>query len=513
MYFISTRLWLSSTRIILCALCLFQDVNAQQVLQTGRFEIPSPREERSFEVIPAHEHGIFLYRRLAGTSSDHIELIKLDTAFQESWKGYLPVDRKYILMGKWAEYGKLFFLLRYADYSRNNFELFAIDQSNGSFLKYSIRNFIPFSPTEFQVTEKAAIMGGYYNQVPVVMYYSFQTEKSRVLPGLMNENGELTQIKIYPDGTFDVLISARNFQGQQTVWIKNYDAEGDLQTNFALVPEDNKHLIFARSMKTSNNMQLVAGVFGGRNSLYSRGLFLASIDPTGMQQLRYYNYGDLENFFKYMKAKREQRVKQRIERRKIKGKKTRFNYRFLVHEIVPYKNQYILLGEAFYPRYVSVDRSYNGFFYSNPGSYGSYNNFMRDGRMFDGYHYTHAVVMGFDLNGKLLWDNSFEINDVKTFTLEQFVKLEVQEDKIVLLYLFDNELRTKIIKDNEVLEGKTFEPIKANQNDEIVRKDQRDINKLEYWYSDYFYAYGVQEISNPGTGKRRVFFINKITYH
>jgi hypothetical protein len=226
-----------------------------------------------------------------------------------------------------------------------------------------------------------------------------------------------------------------------------------------------------------------------------------------LQQIRYYDYGDLENFFKYMKARREQRVKDRIERRKIKGKKTRFNYRFLVHELVPHNNQYVLLGEAFYPRYVSIDRTYySGFF--NP--YMLYGNAIRDGRIFDGYRYTHAVVMGFDRNGRLLWDNSFEINDVKTFSLEQFVKLEIQQDRIALLYLFENELRSKIIKGNEVLEGKTFEPIRPLSGDEVVKNERTD-SKLDYWYHHYFFAHGVQEIADPKTGKRRVFYINKIS--
>ena len=96
--------------------------------------------------------------------------------------------------------------------------------------------------------------------------------------------------------------------------------------------------------------------------------------------------------------------------------------------------------------------------------------------------------------------------------MEQFVKLEVQKDRIALLYLFDNELRTKIIKNNEVLEGKTSEPIKTIATDEIVKKDQSDFNKLDYWYDDFFFAYGEQEISNPEKGRRRVFFINKISY-
>lgn len=497
------------TRVSLCVffLAINYTGNAQQVLQTGRFEIPAPRDEKPFEVVTAFERGVVLYRRVGTYTKDHIQLIKLDTAFHEQWRGFLPIENRYILVGKRVDNDKLFFLLRYHDFSQNNFQLFSINLTSGDFIMRDIRNFIPFSPNEFQVTDKGAIMGGYYNQVPVVMYYSFETGKARILPGLLNESGDLTQIQTYRDNSFDVLISARNFRGENTIFIKSYDENGDLRRNFSLNPAEKSHLIFARSVKTPDNIELVAGVFGGRNSLYSRGVFLANIDDEGNQQLRYYTYGDLENFFKYLKARREARVKERIERRKIKGKRTRFNYRFLVHEIVPFKDQYVLLGEAFYPKYTS-GRSYGPFF----GSYGgSSSMLMRDGRIFDGYHYTHAVVMGFDKSGRLLWDNSFEINDVKTFTLEQFVKLEVQGDRIALLYLFDNQLRTKIIKDNDVLEGKSIETIRMSSETDVAKGDRTDLNKLEYWYRNYFYAYGIQEVSNASTGRRRVFFINKIT--
>jgi len=505
MYFTLTKYRLSKAIVLFLFLTHCLETNAQQVLQTNRYELPVEKNDY-FEVMPSQEDGIFLHRRLYATDDDKIEIIKLDTSFQVNWKGFLSIDKRMILMAKRAVRGHFYLLLRNQNFSKNNMEVFAIDQATGDFMKYQIRNYIPFSPTEFQITEKAVLIGGYYNQVPVVLYFSFATQRSKILPGLFNDTGELTQVKTFDDGSFDVLISAKNYKKQQTVWIKSYNEEGELQSNFSLEPENNKHLIFARAMKTEDNMQLVAGVYGGRNSEYSRGLFMASVDPSGLQQLRYYNYGDLENFFKFMKAKREKRVKERIERRKIRGKRVRFNYRFLVHEIVPYKNQYVLLGEAFYPRYKSVDPGAYTFFSSNSNNQG-----IRGGRIFDGYVYTHAVVMGFDKNGKLLWDNSFEINDVKTFTLEQFVKLEVQEDRIALLYLFENELRTKIIQDDEVLEGKTFEPIKTKLENEIIKKEQTEISKLDYWYQDFFYAYGVQEITNPGTGKRRVFFINKIS--
>ena len=509
MYSILIRWW-QSKFIFVAALSFISvgEIHAQ-IIQSNRLEIPLFSDDQGFEVINAYQDGLYIFRRLIVDNGEVLDLIKLDTTCEQRWRGQLPITPKYILMGKKVEKDLLYLLFRFQDYSKNDFELFVIDQANGKYVKYSIKNFIPFSPNDFQVTEKAVLIGGYFNRVPVVIYFSLTTEKTKVLPGLFNDVGELTQVRTYADGTIDVLISALNFKGQKTIWVKNYDPDGDLLSNQALDPEENKNLIFARSIKTDNQLQLIAGVYGGRNTEYSRGMFIASIDPSGMQNIRYYNFGDLENFFKFMRAKRELRVKSRIERRKIKGKKIRFNYRIMVHEIVPYNNQYILLGEAFYPRYTTMDRSYHtGFF--TPLRTGSY--FTRDGRVFDGYYYTHAVVMGFSNEGDLLWDNSFEINDVKTFTLEQFVKLEVQKDKIALLYLFENQLRTKIIKGNQVLEGKTSEPIETKVDNDVVKNHSTDLNRLDYWYDHYFYAFGVQEISNPKFGQRRVFFINKVSY-
>jgi hypothetical protein len=514
MFSISTRSWLIS-HLIICTVLLaphFPSVSHAQVMQTNRFEVPVEHFNDFYDIVPSSGNGLFLYRQLGGPKEDQIHLIKLDSRFQQDWAGFITLENNYRIMGTRSYNEKLFVLLRYRDYSRNDMLLYIVNEAVGTYVRYQIRGYIPFAPTEFQITDEAAIIGGYYNRIPVVLHYSLSEFRSKVLPGLFNDAGELTQVKTHADGSFDVLISARNYARQRTIWIKSYDPEGNLLRNLPLQPQENKHLIFGRSLKTAGDKQIVAGVYANhRSSEYSRGMFIATVDPSGMEQIRYYNFGDLKNFFQYMKANREKRIKHRIERKKIKGKKIKFNYRFLVHELVPYKDQFVMLGEAFYPRYLSADRSQYPFF----TSYGSPHGIAHNGRIFDGYHYTHAVVMGFDENGDLLWDNSFEINDVKTYTLEQFVKLKVLPDRLALMYVFDNHIRTKIIKGDRVLEGKSADPITTFHDLEIVRNEKRDVNKLEYWYDQYLYAYGVQDIASPagsGMTKRRVFFINKVHY-
>lgn len=480
-----------------------------QILQTERFEIPVYSWEQDYSIVSAGTHGLYLTRRINEHRNDYLQLIKLDTAFNQEWAGFLNIDRNYDIVSKKTFGRNLFLLLQYRELRQNDFVLFIIDSKDGSYKRHPIKSYIPFMPSEFQATENAVLIGGYFNQIPLVLFYDFQTLKSKVLPGLFNEAGELTQIRPNENNTFDVLISAKNFQRQKTIWIKTYNAEGNLLRNLPLETEASKNLLFGRSVQYDENKQIVAGVFGNRLKEFTRGIFITEVLPDGGQTTRYYNFVDMKNFFKYMRAKREERVKSRIERKRVKGKKIRMSYRFLVHELIPYQDKFILLGEAFYPRYQNTNTG--GFNYA---PYSFVSPAFQNGRVFAGFHYTHAVVICFDKNGKMLWDNSFEINDVRTFKLEQFVKLDVQADRIAMMYMFDNELRSKVIKDDQVIEGKSTDQIKTLREFDVVKENISDNGRLEYWYDDFLYATGIQEIVNHGRvgfGKRKVFYINKLT--
>lgn len=503
MFFTLTK-WLSISLVAVCFLTVISFHAFGQVEQTGRYEIAIFPRDGDFSIIPASTNGMYLNRVIQENQEQYLQLIKLDTAFQENWNGALPIPKNYIVASRKVFNNKLYILLRYINYSNNNLLLYIIDNEDGAFHRYPIKSYIPFYQTEFEITANAVLVGGYYNTVPLVLHYDVRGQRSKVLPGLFNEVGELNQIKTNEDGSFDVLISAKNRNRQRTIWIKSYSGAGELLENRALNPQGQSHLIFGRAVRQGSDQQIIAGVFGNRVKEFSKGIFVSKLGPDD-EVIRYYNFADMENFFKFMKAKREQRVKSRIERKKIKGKKIRLAYRFLLHELVPYQDNYILLGEAFYPKYQNSNNSFfiGGYNYGSP--YGS------PARVFAGYQYTHAVVMCFDKDGNMLWDNSFEINDVRSFNLEQFVKLEVHKDKIAMMYLFDGQIRTKVIKNNQVLEGKTSDEIKTLREFDIVKQNEIERGKLEYWYDDKLYACGVQEIVS-NFGKRKVFFVNKVTF-
>jgi hypothetical protein len=461
-----------------------------QVFQNGRFEIPINNDIESYSVLPIDTAGIVLYRNFIGPKENLLELTRLDTVFNSIWKGYLPVPKEYSFVFAKAVDSKVYFFFKPQDPSKHNFFTTVVKIKDGGYVSYHIENLIPFNPTEYAVCKNALLIGGYFNLRPVVLLYSLTQRKSHMLPGFLNEPGEITQIKTYADGNVDVIVSAKNSTRRKCLWIRQFNNAGDMIKTVVLEPGENKNLIFGRAAKTENDKQVIAGVYG-RNAQYSRGVFVAEVDPNGEYVIHYYNFGDLKNFFHYLKAKKEKRIKERIERRKIKGKKIRFNYRLLVHEVVPYQDQFIMLGEAFFPHYASR------------GNYA----------YFDGYEYTHAVIIGFDAQAKLLWDNSFQTSGVKSYQLQQFVRIAPAQDRLVLLYLFENTIRSKIIHGSEVIEGSLQEQIRMQNGEKAIGRKIQNSN-LEYWYGSHLFVHGTQNLTNSEDNNlHKVFFINKLKVH
>ena len=363
----------------------------------------------------------------------------------------------------------------------------------------------PINLNEFEVVGDMAIFGGYANYRPVVLLYNLQDDKKTVLPGFYNNRSQLLDIKTNDkDRNFSVLMTDRFRSKNQTITLKTFDDNGKLVQRNMLDPGEDKNLIYGQTASLVDGTQYLSGTYATRRSSYSKGVYVAKFQENERQYLNYYLYAELENFFSYMSAKRQNRVKERIKRRKIKGKKVRLNYRLLVHDVVKLGENYVLIGEAYYPKYVLST------YYPLNLEYGR----DRYGSGIEGYKYTHAVLIAFDKEGEIIWDNSFEINDILSLDLKQYVHVAGDGDRIVLLYLYEGEVRSKLIEGNEVVEGKTYNPIRLQFEDDVIESELEDVGGLEEWYGNSFFAYGVQRILKEGDSKRReIFYINKIVYN
>ena len=481
-----------------------------QVAQPNRFEVEMKTYDDNFDLINGGKDGLLLLRQTGARSKKGdrmFEVMHLDTALNVQWQQFLYINKFWEYKGYDYFDGNFYVLFKFTKGGSRDLKILQLNLQSGDTAQYTISNLVHIELTEFEVTRNAALLGGYYNFTPLVIHFSFDSKKSRVLPGIFQPKAQLVHLKVHEtQDTFLVIVSEKTFDKRKTLSVKKYNSDGDLIDNTRLRPEVDKGLLHGRAAAFDRNVSLISGTYSNRRSFHSRGIFIAAIQENDDQNLKYYSYADFENFFNYMKAKRRKRVKARIERKKVRGKKAKFNYRLLVHDIVDEGDEYVMIGEAYYPKYNSTG-SLPVVSTTIPNEFGTY---------FAGFRYTHAVVIGFDKQGNILWDNSFQIEDVLTYNLDQFVHADVQEDKIVLLYMYDNEIRTKIIVGHEIVEGKSYDPIQLTFDDDQLRDDDTRIGGLEDWYGNKFYAYGTQRIKNlndPGVKlNRRVFFINKIYY-
>jgi hypothetical protein len=338
---------------------------------------------------------------------------------------------------------------------------------------------------------------------PVVVSFSFFDRRPRILPGLFGQNTEINGLRVSEENRTVSVIMYSTYRATCKLIVKTYSYQGKLLDEFAIKNEKDLSLVTGKIGILNNQERLLMGNYSVDCSPYSQGMYLAKFKNDEREFIRYFKFADFKNFFNYMKPARQERVKNRIVKKREKGKEMRLRYRLHIHDIIETEDQLILVAEAYYPQYRTA----------SSGTFGNVRGYYND-RIFDGYQYTHAVVCGFDKNGNLLWDNSFEINDYVSYDLNEAVQVNVDKDRIVLAYPQDGNINTKVIKGNNILKNKENYKILTNfEHDKVTDSEPA---KVAQWYDQYFLVWGQQTISNykdSGVSKEReVFYMNKITY-
>ena len=507
-----TALLLLSISIILSSL------NAQ-IVQSERFEFEISDFDEFFNVISAEDDGVFLIRpnRKKKVPRNRIwDLHYLDTSLVQQKIFEIPAGFDFELRG--YDYYKEALFLLYENTDSRKYMIYAINPVTEASKKFEFQLAFPIILNKFDIISNSAILGGSVTNRASVIQYDFNSGGVKVLAGFYDNNSELLDLKV--DEEEKKFYTLNTFQGRrkrQNIKLKIFDYNGELLSDEPIRVSEEYNLLDASVIKLEGNESIITGTYTNKRSKFSRGMFFTKVYDDQTQLTNFYNFADLPNFFNFLKVGREIRVRKKIAKRKLQGKELKFDYRMLVTELIENNGEFIMLGEAYFPTFSSSQTNFvrNSFF--NPGfnTFGNRRNF-RQVNTFSGYKYTHAVVISFDENGELIWDNSFEINDIVSFTLDQSVEPLVREDGIILFYNFENVIRTKIIEDDDVVEGKTYEEVELlNENDQ-VKNNEYDYGGIKKWYGDYLYAFGIQRIKNlkdPNIKlNRKVFFLNKITY-
>lgn len=485
------------------------------LVQTKRIEFEKEGNWSDFTLVNAGKYGLLVLENTDNTDNSGNTQWKfslLDTGLnvvRDEWV-FLPIE--YSLYG-YSSYRDDFYLLFQKNFYRaQEFSLIKFSVGDHSLESFDLTTVFPVEITHFEAVDDMILIAGYANYRPVVITYNINDRIPRILPGYYDNKNDILDVEIDRENKlFTILTLEKVYKRYHSIRFRTYTNQGDLVLNSLIDPGNKKSVIDASITRFSGGLQYVAGTYSKKSLEYSHGFYLSRFINGQQQVQRYFPFSELENFFGYLKPKKEEKIKGRIKRKKAKGKTKKFSYQLLVNDIIESENGYIMVAEAYYPRYYTHTSNPSLFGFGSTAGWTRFRN-----TSVRWYVWTHAVVVGFDRNCNILWDHSFKIEDKRSLNLEKTVGIIDLKDEIVLNYLEDNEIRSKVISSDEIVEGKTFNPIMLQYESDEIKDLEVDGQNFAKWFDNVSIAYGEQNIqstvSQEGKGSRKVFYINKIQY-
>ncbi|WP_460674775.1 hypothetical protein [Larkinella ripae] len=480
-----------------------------------RLELPTNQNaDESFDVTTLGERGVLVNVRHGdyySSAPTKFSFKRYDTDLKLLWSAEYKIDSYYEPIRSCRTEHYLYWLMK--ENSNEKITVLRLNLNDGAMETYKGDLVTQMDIFHFKVLDNIAYLGGYYRSRPVVVSFSFFDLTSKVLPGLYTNHIQLNNIEVDEQRRLVHVMTDATHQRNCEFTVRTYSYEGKLLRTVNL--DGNEHsLISGKLLPLNDEESLLVGNYSNDCTPYSQGVYITRIrnsaaisgeTPAGnnmaitpTEDTRYIDFSELQNFFNYMKPKRQQKLLERLARRKDQGKDTKFRYRLLVHDLVPTDEGLMLLAEVYYPQY-------RGSSYPYMGSNRSFD------RSQEGYRYTHAFLCGFDKKGKLLWDNSLSIPDLTSYDLHQMVQVSRYGNATVLAYPHDGELHSEVIEGGKVVREREKYSLKQLKENEKVVYSEND--QLEAWYDGHFLACGFQKISTERSlaPPREVFYINKVT--
>ena len=505
-----------------------------QVRQTHRFEMKQKNSDDYFSLINLEEEGLALLRETDDFNGPARiwELILLDTALNEHKNIGLEIHQRHQLIGYEHSKDHLFLLYRTGETTKNSFSLLDIEISTArEVARKEINPELDFRLTHFTKVAGNLIFGGYVSNEPAVLLYDMDTNQLKVLPGFFQKDNELVDLRVNQNRTFNAILVDRSLRNQRKLVFRTFDETGKLLLEDIVPIDEDRTLQTSIASTLEREDLLLAGTWGERQGRQSYGFFAMPVDPFSEQKINYLSFGELEHFTDYLNPKRAQRIKDNARESVANGRDPSFSAYVVPFRIAEHPEGFLLLAEVYNPSH-TANPYYSNPYYSNPYYYNPYSlyspfwpGYYPGMRMYRPYSFgdnqrppedikTHeSMVVAFDPDGKRIWDQSIQLDDLKKPGLEQVTDYFYSDSKVYFMYKDESDLHIKVIDVHDGSAVEQIQKVKTELSNDEIRSDREHDDGVRYWIGNTFYVWGYQTIRNvekKDDRVRDVFYINKV---
>lgn len=509
-----------------------------QVAQVAYTEIKVEKKSGdNYQTLITKDKGILCFlesQEHAKGGKKPLHLYYYDQNLELQWEKTYLIDFAETILYEDFQDGTAYFLTQKKE---DEYRVLGVNTVDGSLLSVALSPIKNFLITDFLVYKKRVITGGRINNHPLVMLQAFKNETTPVvLPSISQVDAELIDILVDPkfDNLYVVLDKTKPIS-QQAIYINRYDADGNIISNSEIPFSNEYNMLSYRVIPTDKeNNLMIYGTYGLGNDTGTQGVYNFRLENGSLIDNRFYDFSYLKNFFNYLPANAQKRRLRKIEKQQDNGKRMRHRYKCFIHPLQVTEDRVIFTLETYdatadfrrtswnmgngYGSWAdpSLRRYMNtlGYYGFMPMSFVS--NRWRDRSNFPTtFDYKHAVVLGFNKEGQLLWDNSFNFIDgtESSFPIEQ-AQVATWNDSSLIIQM-DEDVENLMFKVSALSEYQeepdTLEIPIPIPGDEIY---DSEYGGILYWHDQSFISSGIRKIKNKQNRQndRHIFFLAKYAY-
>lgn len=498
---------------------LFTEIKAEaQSSKPVRIEIPVKDDTEIYKVVPCDENGLMLIF-LSSEMDQNQQMLWVTALFdkdlKEVWRNTYALPKGFYLEEALYSNGHLVcFMQSRKSSNENNLRIIDTDLKNKKQTQATFTTPEKSGMAYFATGNNYAIAGiNIKNDESLLLGYRFGSgEITAINPGVSGKVS-VASITIDESGTILTVLRTLGSAKNRAYYLVKINQSGVILNTIQLSKFDNNNMInTAFAKKVDDNTELIIGSYGRSSQVRkyqgtetigvaSIGFFSIMIKNNQEVATNFYEFSQFIEFYRHLRRTDIGSLQSNRNRSLSSGT----DFDILAHEVVAYKDEFRFLAEAYYPEYRTVTTMvYDYYGRPYPSSYS----------VFEGFRYLTTFVAGFDKNGQLIWNNDLEIRGVLTQNLSKKVMSWNDGDDMVLSYVSEGKIVSKVIDKNVTLDPLSTADIATLSPRDRIAQDSN--SHIESWYNDYFIIYGYQNIKNNYIDNRKniyVFYINKIAFY
>ncbi len=454
--------------------------------------IPMTGLDYQYGVTPLGEEGIVLFHEttnLENRFKRKWEVIVLDNELNIQWTSAFESDMNYVISGikPYKDYIYLMFQDTNVPLSNIFFLRFKLDDNQFQF--FQISELLPREIIGFEVLGNSLFVIGINENRPAILKYKYGDPRPTVLKGLFDEKNEILHSEVDEDHEFVQIITKMKKKGEESViLVKQFDETGAIVRDLLIESPKGYHMLNALANTDQEGNTSIIGTYSYNKSRLSNGIFSTVFAEGQHNELYYYDYGNLHNYFNYLVVPDEiEKAKQKYGVNKARSVKVNLVPRMIHTE----DSETIFLAEA-----IQISEKYSntyGFLWQQEYT-----------------TYSHALILGVDPEGKIKWDNSFSLNNQTSFASYQQTFLGPIDSGRIIFYTDGFSIHYKIFDGIEdVISNDVFLIDRFKNSAAGAGMDK--FGNILHWYGNTYLAFGENVLYGDQQNINKSFYLNKIT--